>query len=60
MLTLQAPSMTAMEQGAVKMVMICWLGRMLWWLRILRTRTIAISKTRIAVQGWKVLLIKHA
>jgi hypothetical protein len=56
MLMLQAPSMTAMEQGAVKMVMICWLGRVLWWLRMLRTRTITISKARIPVQGWKVLL----
>lgn len=38
MLMLLASSMEATGQGRVKMVTMCWLGRMLWWFTMLRAR----------------------
>jgi hypothetical protein len=38
MLMLLASSMATIGQGRVKMVMMCWLGRMLWWFTMLRAR----------------------
>jgi hypothetical protein len=54
--TLLAPSMAAIAQGAIKVVMLCYLRRMIWRLRIMRAKTIRILKARMPIHGWKVLL----